>query len=150
MAMANYAQNIRFWFGTVVLTSAFALGVVSVQTMQTLNDRANGSEGITASYEFSDKDFLTPIETRIEQRVQVLEASRDPQRKRTERQRIALLYEQLGQKSENFGRMIHAEAALQKAMSYDPTNPRYSLALAGLYERAAVKTPEPRESASLM
>lgn len=150
MQTQSPSLNPRLWFGTVVLGSAFALAVVSIHTIQVLNSRGTTSAVSVLPQPRTDVDEFTPVEKRIATREEYLQSIRDPIEVKKEQRYIATLYQEMGARSESKGQLPHAEAALLKASAYDPENPRYVAALAGLYADAATKPQEPKEGAQLM
>jgi tetratricopeptide (TPR) repeat protein len=137
----------RYWLGGVTLLASIALATVSVQIVRVALNANSDSEYRDLSFEVG---YLTPLETRIEQQENMLASIKDEESRFRIEKNLAKLYRDLGRKSQGQGRLTHAEAAYQKASTYDPDNAAYVASLAELYENAAEAKKSPSEATFLM
>lgn len=129
----------RFWFGIVVVCSAFSLGIVSIKTFQYINSQTEAKVGTLTFAETEPIKLLSqPVESRIVNEEKELSQTTDDKIAQSKKVKIANLYAQLSNQSISKGQLTTAEAALQKASAYDPENPYYAASLANLYQRAAL------------
>lgn len=134
----------------LIFGSVLGLAGVSVHTTLTVLNREELRESDDSIRKaFANRDLFTTIEQRIHEHEEMISKLRSPIAKKEEQRNLALLYEELGNRSLGFSQMPRAEEAYQKCFALDPENPKYMGDLANLYASAAVKQAEARQRVSL-
>ncbi|MCC7436098.1 MAG: tetratricopeptide repeat protein [Methanoregulaceae archaeon] len=141
----------RLGVSIAVLGSALVLASVSVTSVvEVMNRQEVVADDLTIRQQLANgNDIFTPVETRIQEREQLIGKLRDPIAAASERKRLAPLYNELGRKSFDLGQFARAEESFQRSLAVDPDNTVTLGNLAGLYASAAVRQSERRQRLTL-